>query len=47
VVDFKFGKANKKYNKQVKGYMQLLSRMGYKNITGYLWYVEEEIIEKV
>lgn len=26
--------------------MQLLSRMGYKNITGYLWYVEEEIIEK-
>ena len=47
VVDFKFGKANRKYNKQVKGYMQLLSRMGYKNITGYLWYVEEEIIEKV
>ncbi len=47
VVDFKFGKENKKYNKQVKGYMQLLSRMGYKNITGYLWYVEEEIIEKV
>ena len=47
VVDFKFGKAKQKYNKQVKGYMQLLSRMGYKNITGYLWYVEEEIIEKV
>ncbi len=47
VLDFKFGKENKKYNKQVKGYMQLLSRMGYKNITGYLWYVEEEIIEKV
>lgn len=47
VVDFKFGKPNMKYNKQVKGYMQLLSRMGYKNITGYLWYVEEEKIEKV
>ena len=47
VVDFKFGKPNKKYNKQVQGYMQLLTRMGYTNITGYLWYVEEELIQKV
>ncbi len=39
VVDFKFGKPNKKYNKQVQGYMQLLKRMGYGNIRGYLWYV--------
>lgn len=28
VVDFKFGKENPKYNKQVKGYMQLLLRWG-------------------
>lgn len=49
VVDFKFGKPNKKYNKQVQGYMDLLIRMGYdaNTISGYLWYVEEEIIEKV
>ncbi|WP_455590830.1 UvrD-helicase domain-containing protein [Bacteroides sp.] len=47
VVDFKFGKPNKKYNKQVRGYMQLLTQMGYSNIKGYLWYVEEEIIEQV
>ena len=40
-------KKNPKYNKQVKGYMQLLTKMGYKNITGYLWYVDEEKIEKV
>ena len=48
-VDFKFGKSNKKYNKQVQGYMQLLARMGYpkENIKGYLWYVEEEYIEAV
>ena len=26
--------------------MQLLTKMGYKNITGYLWYVDEEKIEK-
>lgn len=47
VVDFKFGKPNKKYNKQVQGYMQLLTKMGYTDITGYLWYVEEGKIEKV
>mgnify|MGYP006874104042 FL=1 len=27
--------------------MQLLTRMGYTNITGYLWYVDEELIQKV
>ena len=47
VVDFKFGKPNSKYNKQVVDYMQLLSKMGYENISGYLWYVEEERIELV
>ena len=47
VVDFKFGKENKKYNKQVRDYMQLLGKMGYRGITGYLWYVDEERIEKV
>lgn len=47
VVDFKFGQPNKKYNKQVHDYMQLLARMGYSNISGYLWYVDEELIENV
>ena len=49
MVDFKFGKPNKKYNKQVQRYMQLLVRMGYaaENIRGYLWYVEENNIEPV
>ena len=49
VKEFKIGKQNKKYNKQVQGYMQLLTRMGYlkENIKGYLWYVEEDLIEKV
>lgn len=44
VVDFKFGKPNKKYSKQVQGYMQLLVRMGYqaKNIKGFLWYVKTD-----
>ncbi|ADV44472.1 exodeoxyribonuclease V subunit beta [Bacteroides helcogenes] len=49
VVDFKFGKPDKKYNKQVQGYMQLLACMGYapQKIRGYLWYVEEGSVEEV
>ena len=47
VVDFKFGKKNKKYNEQVKGYISLLAEMGYKNIIGYLWYVYDGELEKV
>lgn len=47
VVDFKFGKRNKIYNEQVKGYMSLLSDMGYENITGYLWYVFENELEEI
>lgn len=35
VVDFKFGKKRKTYNKQVKEYMDLLSDMGYEHIRGY------------
>lgn len=49
VLDFKFGKPNKRYNKQVQGYINLLVRMGYpaNSISGYLWYVDDERIEKV
>lgn len=49
VIDFKFGKPNKKYNKQVQDYIQLLVRMKYplESIKGYLWYVEEGIIEEI
>lgn len=49
VIDFKFGKPNAKYNRQVQAYIQLLTRMGYdhRHIRGYLWYVEENHIETV
>ena len=49
VVDFKFGKPNKKYNRQVQDYMDLLVRMEADpaSIQGYLWYVDEEVIEKI
>lgn len=47
VVDFKFGKPDKRHGTQVQHYMDLLARMGYENIEGYLWYVKEEIIQNL
>lgn len=47
VVDFKFGKASRKYNRQVAEYMDLLKQMGYREVKGYLWYVYESRIEQV
>lgn len=49
VIDYKFGKPSRKHLTQVRGYMELLARMGYadKNITGYLWYVDSMEIEQV
>ena len=45
VVDFKFGKPRDEYHEQVQRYMRLLMRMGYKQVSGYIWYVlRNEII---
>ncbi len=40
VVDYKTGNTEGSYRNQVKQYIDLLQNMGYKNITGYLWYVD-------
>lgn len=47
VVDFKFGKKRVTYNKQVSEYMDLLQKMGYQNIRGYLWYVFNNELEEI
>lgn len=47
VVDFKFGKKRTAYNKQVKEYMDLLSKMGHPNIRGYVWYVFNNELEEI
>ena len=39
VVDYKFGAHHRKYERQMKIYTDLLSRMGYPDVTAYLWYV--------
>ncbi|MBR4801517.1 MAG: PD-(D/E)XK nuclease family protein, partial [Bacteroidales bacterium] len=48
VVDYKFGKYDKDspqckaYERQVANYMRLLGKMGYRQVSGYLWYPLEE-----
>jgi len=47
VIDFKFGKPKEKYVQQVQCYMQLLRRMGRKQVKGYLWYVYDKQVEEI
>lgn len=47
VVDYKFGRKDKKYDKQVTRYMELLRQMGYANVKGYLWYVNNNEIKEL
>ncbi len=39
VVDFKFGRDKEDYMHQVQEYMDLLRKMGYTHVEGYIWYV--------
>jgi hypothetical protein len=39
VIDFKFGSPHQGYESQVRRYMQLLDKMGYPQVQGFLWYV--------
>jgi hypothetical protein len=47
VVDFKFGTPRKEYHAQVQKYMSLLTRMGYKEVIGYLWYILSDNNNKI
>ncbi len=39
VIDFKTGAERAEHQRQVSEYMTLLRDMGYRNVSGYLWYV--------
>jgi hypothetical protein len=47
VVDFKFGKKRAQYPQQVKEYMELIRRMGFERVSGFLWYVYLNELEEV
>ena len=39
IVDFKFGREREEHLRQVQEYMDLLRKMGYARVEGYIWYV--------
>lgn len=47
VIDYKFGTEKDSYTYQVKRYMRLLRQMGYVNVSGFLWYVNENRVAPV
>uniref|UniRef100_UPI003216FE4B UvrD-helicase domain-containing protein n=1 Tax=uncultured Draconibacterium sp. TaxID=1573823 RepID=UPI003216FE4B len=47
VVDYKTGEKSKKYNQQVQLYAQTLKETGFKNVTGFIWYLHLNEVEKV
>ena len=48
VIDYKFGQRKlKAHQAQVREYLRLICEMGYKTVSGYIWYVELGKIETV
>ena len=47
IVDYKFGEQKeKKYQRQIEKYVSLIREMGYQNVSGFLWYISFNEIEK-
>jgi len=48
VVDYKFGLSTPaSHRKQIECYVDLLRQMGYRRVSGYLWYITAQRIEQV
>ncbi len=47
IVDYKFGKPKEAYLWQVRRYINLYRKLGYKPVRGFLWYLEEDRLEEV
>ena len=47
VVDYKFAREREEHSTQVRLYINLLRKIGYKNVSGYLWYVYKNEIKEI
>lgn len=47
LVDYKFGEENKSHHFQLRAYMYLLEKMGYKNLSAYIWHIRKSKKVKV
>lgn len=47
IVDYKFGAPKKSYLRQVRRYVSMYKELGYSDVSGYLWYVCDGVVENV
>ena len=47
VIDYKTGERKPTDKQQVQQYKTLLEQIGYQDVTAYLFYLEEEVVEQV
>ena len=47
VIDYKTGSSHAGYQKQVRGYMHTLQKMGFERVRGYLLYLKDERVKEV
>jgi hypothetical protein len=47
IVDYKFGKEESGYLTQVRRYMRFYRQMGFEKVDGYLWYLDDNLINFV
>ncbi|MFI3239352.1 MAG: UvrD-helicase domain-containing protein [Bacteroidales bacterium] len=48
IIDYKFGTTHStKYKKQISEYIDMLKGVGFTNVTGYLWFPNEMVIEQI
>ena len=47
VVDYKFGREEESHKEQIRRYMEMLGKMGYDSIKGYVWYVSSGKIVRI
>ncbi len=47
IIDYKFGEHHRIYERQLKKYAGIWSRLGYEDVTSHLWYVHTDEVMKV
>ena len=47
IIDYKFGEHHRIYERQLKKYAGIWNRLGYEDVTSYLWYVHTDEVVKV
>ena len=47
IVDYKFGEHHRTYERQLRKYAEIWRRLGYSDVSSYLWYVHTDEVVKV